>query len=148
MLARATAALRSVCMAPENTGIIDPPIPRPMTNSTTPSHQYDVVAVTCVSATNDAMMSSIPGSTILPTPMRSVSFPAMGIVIIAPMPCGAMSRPLASAVSPRTACRYSGSRSMPPNTASANTVSVADAAAKTRFLKSRRSSNGCSVRSP
>jgi hypothetical protein len=38
VLARATAAL-SVCMAPENTGIIDPPIPRPMTNSTTPSHQ-------------------------------------------------------------------------------------------------------------
>jgi hypothetical protein len=39
VLARATAARRSVCIAPENTGIIERPIPRPMTKSTKPSHQ-------------------------------------------------------------------------------------------------------------
>ena len=36
VLARAIAARRRVCIAPENVGIIVAPIPSPMTNSSTP----------------------------------------------------------------------------------------------------------------
>ena len=39
VLARAMAARRSVCIAPENVGIIVAPIPRPITNSSTPKVQ-------------------------------------------------------------------------------------------------------------
>ena len=39
VLARATAAWRSVCIAPENVGIIVAPIPTPMTKSTAPKAQ-------------------------------------------------------------------------------------------------------------
>ena len=39
VLARAIAARRSVCIAPENVGIIVAPIPRPMTNSSAPTVQ-------------------------------------------------------------------------------------------------------------
>ena len=39
VLARAIAARRSVCIAPENVGIIVAPIPRPMTNRSTPKVQ-------------------------------------------------------------------------------------------------------------
>ena len=51
-----------------------------------------------------AAMNTIPTSTNLPGPNLSVSRPAIGMVIIAPMPCGANSSPVASVVSPRT-CR-------------------------------------------
>jgi hypothetical protein len=37
--ARAMAAWRSVCMAPEKVGIIVAPMPRPCTNRIAPSHQ-------------------------------------------------------------------------------------------------------------
>ena len=39
VLARAIAARRSVCIAPENVGIIVKPIPRPITNSAAPKSQ-------------------------------------------------------------------------------------------------------------
>ena len=39
VLARATAARRSVCIAPEKMGIIEAPMPRPMTKRTAPKAQ-------------------------------------------------------------------------------------------------------------
>ena len=48
------------------------------------------------------MMSTRPNGTIRPTGSLSVSAPAIGIVIIAPRPCTAISQPASSAVSPRT----------------------------------------------
>ena len=103
MLAWATAARRSVCIAPDMIGIIVEPRPMPITNSTAPSVQYDVSAPIWVSASIAPRVSVRPTSTMRPTPVRSVSCPAIGITSIAPKPCGASSRPACIADSPRTA---------------------------------------------
>ena len=86
-----------------------------------------------------------PTGTMRPTPVRSVSRPAIGMAIIAPRPCGASSRPVSIGDSPRTVCRYSGSSSMPPNTAMITSTSVPEAAANTR-LANRRTSISASRR--
>ena len=105
VLARAIWIRRSVCIAPDISGIIEKPMPTPITNRTALSVQYDVSPESCVRPSVEASSTSRPGMTILPTPMRSASWPAIGITIIAPMPCGAISRPESKADSPRTACR-------------------------------------------
>ena len=46
--------------------------------------------------------STMPVSTTLPGPILSARKPAIGMVTIAPKPCGATSQPDASGVSPRT----------------------------------------------
>jgi hypothetical protein len=84
-------------------GIIVPPMPRPITNSEPHSSQYDV-SVTWVRPNKPIAISAIANGTIRPTGILSASMPAIGIVSIAPMPCGATSRPACSVDSPRT-CR-------------------------------------------
>ena len=85
-------------------GIIVPPMPRPITNSDPPSSQYEVCGSTWVNPKNPTTMSTSANGTVRPIGTRSASVPAIGMVIIAPMPCGAISRPAASVDSPRT-CR-------------------------------------------
>ena len=80
-------------------------MPRPITHSTTPNHTYDVSASNWVSARKERPTSVRPTGTIRPTPVLSLSRPAIGIEIIAPKPCGASSRPVSIALSPRTTCR-------------------------------------------
>ena len=72
--------------------------------------------------------------------------PAIGIVIIAPMPWGATSRPACSVDSPRTSWKYVGTSSSPPKKAAANRNMVMIESVRLRFLNSRRSSSGCSGR--
>ena len=52
-----------------------------------------------------AVIVARPTGTMRPTGNLSASAPAMGMVTIAPMPCGATSRPASSAPSPRTVWR-------------------------------------------
>ena len=59
---------------------------------------------TWVKVKNPAAMSAIANGTVRPTGILSASMPAIGMVSIAPMPCGAISRPACSVDSPRT-CR-------------------------------------------
>src|SRR3954469_9881277 len=91
--------------------------------------------------------STMPGRTIAPAPMRSVSLPATGIVSIAPTACGSRSRPASNALRPRASWKYSASRSREPKNAPANSSTVAVAAATVRSRRMRRSISGCSTRS-
>jgi len=83
-------------------GIIVAPRPMPITKRIAPSAQYEVSAPIWVRPSIAASVSVRPTSTMRPTPVRSVSWPAIGITSIAPKPCGASSRPACIAVSPRT----------------------------------------------
>ena len=58
--------------------------------------------MTWVSPNKPMMITTSPNGTIRPTGIRSLRVPAIGMVSIAPMPCGATSRPAARADSPRT----------------------------------------------
>ena len=98
---RATSWALSVFSADVNSGIIVPPMPRPSTNSSAISRGYDVSAVTWVRPKKPITMTTRPTGTIRPTGSRSLSVPAIGMVSIAPMPCGATSRPAVRADSPR-----------------------------------------------
>ena len=62
----------------------------------------------------------MPAITSLPGPILSVSTPAIGIVSIAPKPCGASSRPACSVDSPRTCRKYDGKSRLAPKNAIAN----------------------------
>ncbi len=55
-----------------------------------------------VSANMPPMIGTSPNGTMRPTGSLSVSAPAIGMVIIAPRPCTAISQPACSGVSPRT----------------------------------------------
>jgi hypothetical protein len=70
----------------------------------------------------------------------------MGIVIIAPSPCGATSRPACNVDSPRISWKYVGTRSNPPKKAAANMNIVITATVRLRLWNSRRSSSGCAGR--
>ena len=61
-----------------------------------------MVAVSGVRAYMPPMISTRPNGTMRPTGILSMSAPAIGMVIIAPRPCTAISQPACSGVSPRT----------------------------------------------
>ena len=107
---------------------------------------YGVVAVSWVSPNMPIRMRTRPNGTIRPIGRLSTSEPAIGIVIIAPMPWGATSRPACSVDSPRTSWKYVGTSSSPPKKAAANRNMVMIETVRLRFLNSRRSSSGCSGR--
>ena len=58
-------------------------------------------SVTWVSPNMPTMITTSPTGTMRPTGILSLSVPAIGMVSIAPMPCGATSRPASRADSPR-----------------------------------------------
>ena len=99
---RATSWAFSVFSAEVNSGIIVAPIPSPITNSSAMITGYGVVAVSWVSPNMPIRMKTRPNGTIRPIGRLSTWEPAIGIVIIAPMPWGATSRPACSVDSPRT----------------------------------------------
>ena len=76
-----------------------------------------------------AIVITPPISEVSPPPMRSVRRPASSIASAVPMPCGASSRPVWTASSPRTSWKYSGIRTIAPNSAAPSAVIVTDAAA-------------------
>ena len=65
---------------------------------------------------------------------------------MAPMPCGATSRPAWSVDSPRTSWKYVGTSSSPPKNAAAKRNMVMIETVRLRLRNSRRSSSGCSGR--
>ena len=68
-----------------------------------------------------------PVSTTLPGPILSARNPAIGMVSIAPKPCGATSQPELSGDSPRTCWKYSVNKRLAPKKAMANRVIVTTA---------------------
>ena len=100
---RATSACRSVASAAVMIGIMVMPMPRPFTNSA-PEQQRDRRGRGDLGehAHPDQDQQRGRRCTNLPGPILSVSRPAIGMVSIAPMPCGASSSPAASVLSPRT----------------------------------------------
>ena len=71
------------------------------------------------------------------------------MAIAAPMPCGISSRPVMTASSPRTSWKYSGIRTIAPNSAAPSANIVTDAAANALLAYRRTSSSGfaiCSAR--
>ena len=57
--------------------------------------------MTWVSPKKPTTITTSPTGTMRPTGIRSLRLPAIGMVSIAPMPCGATSRPATRADSPR-----------------------------------------------
>ena len=86
--------------------------------------------------------TEMPVSTIFPGPILSARKPAIGMVIIAPMPCGASSRPAPRALSPRTSWKYSGNSRLAPKNAIANSIIAITAMVMFLFLSSRSSTSG------
>jgi len=99
---RATSWLLSDFSAEVMIGIIVPPMPRPITNSALHRNQYEVSAPNLRETENPIAIRPRPNGTVRPTGIRSAKVPAIGIMIIAPKPWGAMSRPAARVDSPRT----------------------------------------------
>ncbi len=62
---------------------------------------YDVVAVIWVRPNMPTTISASPTGTIRPTGILSTRRPAIGMVSMAPSPCGATRRPACSVDSPR-----------------------------------------------
>ena len=77
--------------------------------------QYDVVVLICVSANRLATISREPGITSGRPPKRSNAAPTRGPSTPIARPPGITSRPVLSGDSPRTSCRYSGSRIIAPS---------------------------------
>ena len=102
--------------------------------------------MTWVSPNMPATMITSPTGTMRPTGSRSLSVPAIGMVSIAPMPCGATSKPAMRADSPRICWKYVGTSSSPPKKAATNRNIVMIETVSSRFLNSRRSISGCSGR--
>ena len=144
---RATSWCVSVLSAEVMIGIIVPPMPRPMTKRIgMMKPQCEESASIWVSANIPPVMRSSPNGTIRPTGKRSTSAPAIGIVSIAPRPCGAMSQPAESGVSPWTCWRNWGMSSSPPKNDAAKMNIVMRATVRLRLRNSRKSSSGCSGR--
>ena len=99
---RATSWAFRVFSAEVNSGIIVAPMPRPITNSSAMITGYGVVAVE-LGQPEHADQDDDQAERHDPADRELVDRePAIGIVIIAPMPCGATSRPACSVDSPRT----------------------------------------------
>jgi hypothetical protein len=91
-------------------------------------------------------ITMMPSCAMRADPIRSTTSPAMGIISIAPKPCGASSRPADSAPSPRTCWKYSGNSSIAPKNATVNSTIVTEATENARFRNSFRSMSAFSVR--
>ena len=88
-----------------DTGIMVPPIPMPWSMSTAPKNHRLVPAVTVVSSSSEAAMAATPKGTTRPAGRRSTIRAAIGMVMSAPSPVGAMKNPVTMAPRPRTCWR-------------------------------------------
>ena len=137
-----TCLLLKVASAADMIGIMVMPMPRPWTNSAPHSSQYGVSAPRNMNVPMPTAIRTMPTSTNLPGPILSVILPATGMVIIAPIPCGANSKPAARVLSPRIPMKYCGYSSAAPKKAIMKNVIVMTAMASVLFLNRRRSSSG------
>ena len=128
-------------------GIIVMPMPRPWTNSAQHRNQYEVSVPSMMNAATPIAMRIRPPRTNLPGPILSVILPAIGMVSMAPMPCGASNRPAMRVDSPRTPMKYCGYSSEAPKKAIAKSDIVITATRSVGLRNSRRSMSGLLFRS-